>query len=46
MTRLATLETALPDGRLHWTGGERLRDMARRLSADQRDPERRRRPGG
>ena len=32
MTRLTAIETALPNGTLEWTGGEQLRDMARRLA--------------
>ncbi|HET6468594.1 MAG TPA: SNF2-related protein [Geminicoccaceae bacterium] len=31
--RLASLEAAMPDGQLQWSGGERLREMARRLQA-------------
>lgn len=33
MTRLATLEAALPAGAASWRGGEALRDMARRLAS-------------
>ena len=36
--RLANLEQALPNGSLHWSGGERLRDMARRLASTQELP--------
>jgi hypothetical protein len=31
--RLASLEAAMPDGELVWSGGDMLRDMARRLQA-------------
>jgi superfamily II DNA or RNA helicase len=31
--RLASLEAAMPDGALLWSGGDRLREMARRLQA-------------
>ena len=46
MTRLTAIETALPNGALHWTGGQMLRDMARLPRQHQRDPSRRRRPRG
>ncbi len=38
MTRLTAIETALPNGSLQWTGGEMLRDMARRLATTSEIP--------
>ena len=38
MTRLTAIETALPNGALQWTGGEALRDMARRLTTTSEIP--------
>ena len=38
MTRLTAIETALPNGALHWTGGQMLRDMARRLASTNEIP--------
>ena len=38
MTRLTAIETALPNGALQWTGGEMLRDMARRLATTSEIP--------
>jgi hypothetical protein len=38
MTRLTAIETALPNGALQWTGGQLLRDMARKLAATSEIP--------
>ena len=38
MTRLTAIETALPNGALHWSGGQMLRDMARRLATTSEIP--------